>query len=71
MNPLGMMELAKKYGTFKEQHPKFGLFLKSVANKGLTEGSIMSMEFKSVEGETYAANIKLTKEDIEFLEMLK
>ena len=71
MNPLGMMELASKYSKFKEQHPKFGLFLKSVANKGLTEGSIMYMEFKSVEGETYSANIKLTKEDIEFLEMLK
>ncbi len=71
MNPLGMMELASKYSKFKEQHPKFGQFLKSVANKGLTEGSIMYMEFKSVDGKSYSANIKLTKEDIEFLEMLK
>ena len=47
------------------------MFLKSVANKNLQEGSIMCMEFKDVSGETYSANIKLTKEDIEFLEMLK
>ena len=71
MNPLAMMELAAKYSKIKEQHPKFGMFLKSVANKNLQEGSIMYMEFKDVSGETYSANIKLTKEDIEFLEMLK
>ena len=71
MNPLGMMELAKKYSKFREQHPKFGQFLKSIANKNLKEGSIMYMEFKSTEGETYSANIKLTQEDIEFLSMLK
>ncbi len=71
MNPLGMMELGKKYSKFKEQHPKFGMFLKSVANKNLKEGSIMYMEFKDVDGETYSANIKLTKDDLEFLEMLK
>ena len=40
MNPLGMMELASKYSKFKEQHPKFGQFLKSVANKNLQEGSL-------------------------------
>ena len=71
MNPLGMMELAAKYSKFKEQHPKFGMFLKSVANKNLKEGSVMYMEFKDVDGETYSANIKLTKDDLEFLEMLK
>lgn len=71
MNPLGFMEVANKLGVFKNQHPKFGMFLKSVANKNLKEGSIMYMEFKSVDGETYSANVKMTKEDIEFLEMLK
>ena len=71
MNPLGMMELAAKYSKFKEQHPKFGMFLKSVANKNLKEGSVMYMEFKDVDGETYSANIKLTKDDLEFLGMLK
>lgn len=71
MNPLGFMEVANKLGVFKNQHPKFCMFLKSVANKNLKEGSIMYMEFKSVDGETYSANIKMTKEDIEFLEMLK
>ena len=71
MNPLGLMEVAKKLSKFKEQHPKFGAFLKSVANKNLKEGSVMYMEFKTTEGETYSANIKMTKEDIEFLELLK
>ena len=38
MNPLDTMQLAGRLGIFKQQHPKFGMFLKSVASKGLEEG---------------------------------
>ena len=71
MNPLDTMQLIGRISTFKEQHPKFGKFLKSVASKGIEEGSIMEVKFKAVDGEEYLANIKLTKEDIETLEMIK
>ena len=71
MNPLDTMQLAGRLSIFKQQHPKFGMFLKSVANKGLEEGSIMEVKFKAVDGEEYLANIKLTGDDIKTLEIIK
>jgi hypothetical protein len=71
MNPMDMMQLAGRLGTFRQQHPKFGKFLKSVAAKGLTEGSIMEVKFRDTDGEEYLANIKLTKEDLETIDIIK
>ena len=71
MNPMDMMQIAGRIGTFKQQHPKFGKFIKSVARKGLTEGSIMEVKFKSTDGEEYVANIKMTAEDIETINMIR
>ncbi len=71
MNPMDMMQLAGRLGIFKKQHPKFGKFLKAVAAKGLTEGSVMEVKFKSTDEKEYVANIKLTPEDIETINMIK
>ena len=71
MNPMDMMQFAGRIGIFKKQHPKFRLFLKSVASKGLTEGSIMEVKFKAVDGEEYIANIKMTEDDIQTINMIK
>lgn len=71
MNPMDMMQFVGRIGIFKKQHPKFGMFLKSVASKGLTEGSIMEVKFKATDGKEYVANIKMTPEDIETINMLK
>ena len=68
---MDMMQLAGRLGTFRQQHPKFGKFLKSVAAKGLTEGSIMEVKFRATDGEEYLANIKLTKEDLETIDIIK
>lgn len=71
MNPMLMMQFAGRLGKFKEQHPKFGMFLKSVANKGITAGSVMEVKFTSVDGQEYRANIKMTDDDIETINMIK
>lgn len=71
MNPMDMMQFAGRLNIFRQQHPKFGKFLKSVASKGITEGSIMEVKFKATDGEEYLANIKLTAEDIETISMIK
>ena len=71
MNPMEMMQLAGRLGTFKQQHPKFGKFLKAVAAKGLTEGSVMEVKFKATDGKEYVANIKMTPEDIETINLIK
>ena len=71
MNPMDMMQLAGRLGSFKQQHPKFGKFLKSVASKGITEGAVMEIKFKAVDGQEYVSNIRLTKEDIDTIQMIK
>ena len=71
MNPMEMMKLAGRLGIFKQQHPKFGKFLKAVAAKGLTEGSVMEVKFKDTDGKDYVANIKMTPEDIETIDMIR
>ena len=71
MNPMDAMQLLPRLSTFKEQHPKFLKFLKAVGSKGLEEDSIMDVKFRSTDGQEYVANIKLTKEDIETIEIIK
>ncbi len=71
MNPMDMMQFASRLSIFRQQHPKFGKFLKAVANKGITEGSVMEVKFKATDGNEYLANVKLTAEDIETIEMIK
>ncbi|SNU09532.1 hypothetical protein SAMN06297422_12718 [Lachnospiraceae bacterium] len=71
MNPMEMMKLAGRLGIFNQQHPKFGKFLKAVAAKGLTEGSVMEVKFKATDGKEYVANIKMTPEDIETIDMIR
>ena len=71
MNPIDMVQLAGRLSTFKQQHPKFGRFIKSVAAKGLTEGSVMEVKFRATDGEEYVANIKMTQDDIETINMIR
>ncbi len=71
MNPMDIMQFAGRLKTFNEQHPKFGKFLRAVANKGIVEGTIMEVKFKSVDGEEYVANIKMTADDIETINMIR
>ncbi|MCR5213509.1 MAG: hypothetical protein K6E10_03775 [Eubacterium sp.] len=71
MNPMDMMQIAGRLGTFNEQHPKFGLFLKSVAASGLEEGTILEVKVKKPDGQEYVSNIKMTREDVETVEMIK
>ena len=71
MNPMDMMQIAGRLSTFNEQHPKFGLFVKSVAASGLKEGTIIEVKVKEPDGQEYISNIRMTKEDAETVEMLK
>ena len=71
MNPMDMMGLVGRFNIFRSQHPKFILFLKSLSAKGLEEGSIMEIKVKDTDGGERLANIKLTKDDIETLKMIR
>ncbi len=71
MNPMDMMQFVSRISIFKQQHPKFGAFLSSIANSGVKEGDILEVKYISNEGGERVANIKLTNDDIETLNLLK
>lgn len=71
MNPMDMMQFASRFSLFNQQHPKFGMFIKSVANKGIEEGAVMEVKFTSPDGQEYVSNIRLTADDIQTIEMIK
>ena len=71
MNPMEMMQIVNRLNAFNKQHPKFGMFLKSVADSVVKEGDILELKYIPQDGKEKAANIKLTSEDIETINMLK
>ncbi len=70
MNPIDMLQLGAKVQTFKEQHPRFPAFIKKVGKEAIKENAIVEVKVTSVEGQDYVTNLRLTAEDIEFLNMI-
>lgn len=71
MNPLKLMQLKSMLQGFKQRHPKLPLFFRDVVQHGVMEGSILQFQVTSPEGKKYAANIRLTKEDLLFLKEIQ
>lgn len=71
VNPMALMKLSERMKIFNTQHPRVVPFFKTVAGKGLTPGTVVEMSVKTVSGESYVTNVKLTEDDIETIEILK
>lgn len=71
MNPMKLMQLKGLWDRFTQNHPKFPLFLKAVAENGAKEGCIYEITVTTPEGQTLQSNLKLTQEDIALIEQIK
>lgn len=71
VNPKDMFKMRERLGIFQSQHPKLQYFFNDVAANALEEGSVVEMKVTSPGGREYVANIRLTKEDIETIEMVR
>ncbi|MCR5771351.1 MAG: hypothetical protein K6G87_08990 [Butyrivibrio sp.] len=71
MNPAIMMKMMQRLSIFREQHPKFQAFLGNVSNGAIREGTIIEIKVTDPNGAEYISNIRLTRDDIETVEMLK
>ncbi len=49
----------------------FGMFLSSISQSGVRKGDVLEVKYKAEDGRESVANIKLTDDDIETLNMLK
>ena len=67
-NSLLMMKQA--WGTFRNNHPKFPEFLRTVKKRGISEGTEVLISVTYPDGQNFKAGLKLKQSDIELLNSL-
>ena len=72
LNQLALLQQLKSgMDRFRANHPKFPMFLKAVSQDGLKEGTIVEINVTTPDGKNYCSNVKLTVDDMEFIDVLK
>lgn len=66
-----LQALKKHLDIFQKNHPRFQHFLNAVSRDALKEGSVVEINVTTPEGKTYVTNLKLRKEDLDFLQALQ
>lgn len=56
---------------FRSNHPKFPQFMEAAYKNALKEGTVIEISVTAPEGEHYVTNLRVTKEDLEFLQALQ
>lgn len=57
--------------TFRQNHPKFPMFLDAISKDALREGTVVEFHVTTPEGQEYTSNLRLQESDLEFIETLK
>lgn len=71
-NQIAMMQkIQSGLNTFRQNHPKFPMFLKAVSQEALVEGSVIEITVTTPEGKEYCSNLKVKPSDLELVEILK
>ncbi|MCR5670556.1 MAG: hypothetical protein K6G10_06085 [Butyrivibrio sp.] len=70
MNPMMLMQLQQRMQTFTKDHPKVAPFFTAVKDNALEEGTVFAVKVTTPDGKTLESNIKLTKNDIETVNLL-
>lgn len=71
-NQIAMMQkIQSGLNTFRQNHPKFPMFLKAVSQEALVEESVIEITVTTPEGKEYCSNLKVKPSDLELVEILK
>ena len=72
MNPMNFLQLKPSWDRFKVNHPKLLAFVKTASRDSfLDEGSLIEITVTNSAGKTMSANVRVKKDDLEFLGGLK
>ena len=71
MNPMKLLQMQEAFNRFKNNHPKFPLFVNAVMKEGIKEGTVIEITVTTPEGRNYNSNLKVTSDDLELIESLK
>lgn len=69
-NPFQLMQFQEMLETFRQNHPKFPLFLQAVGSHAIQEGTIIELTVKTPDEKNYCTNVRLTSSDVELLQGL-
>lgn len=68
MNPMQLLKMKSAWDRFQAAHPKFPLFLNSVMQNGIHEGTILEFKVTEPDGRTFCSNLKISREDLELFQ---
>ena len=71
MNPMQLLKMKSAWDRFRAAHPKFPLFLNSVMQDGIREGTVLDFTVTEPDGKTYRSNLKISQQDLELFQELK
>lgn len=71
INPMKLMKIKSAIDQFKQNHPKFPMFLSAVTKDGMQPGTVIEITVTNPEGNTYNSNLKLSESDIQLIQELK
>ena len=69
LNPKNLLMAKERIRIFREQHPKMLSFGRVLKEHALEPGTIIEIHVTTPEGEKYDANLKLTPEDVESVQL--
>ena len=70
MNPMKLLQMQETFSRFKNNHPKFPLFLNAVMKEGIKEGTVIEITVTTRDGKNYNSNLKVTADDLELINSL-
>ncbi|MBQ9060059.1 MAG: hypothetical protein IJ128_02845 [Firmicutes bacterium] len=71
MNLESMFRAKQEWSDFKRRHPKVPTFIDNVQSKEYCEGMEIAIAVRYPDGDQYKAGIRITKEDLETLKLIK
>ena len=66
-----LLKMKSAWDRFRAAHPKFPLFLNSVMQDGIREGTILEFTVTEPDGRRYCSNLKISQEDLALFQELK
>ncbi len=70
MNPLSLVKLKPLLKKFKEDHPKFLMFVRKALQEA-DENSIVEVKITTAEGKEYFTNIKVSENDMNLVNEMR
>lgn len=70
MNPLALIKLKPLLKSFKENHPKFLMFVRK-ALKETDEGSVVEVKITTADGQEFFTNMKINQQDMELFNEMR